>query len=121
MTTENGPLLMKSRIDKEVQAMLNKHRSWTFGQLLAELKKKVDFPDELEAALGKAVKDRNYLVHHFILEKSELLKSIEGLSSIDVDLKKYYDVFVELNGLCDKMTEMILKGALRDQKTDDGG
>jgi hypothetical protein len=119
MAVENSPFKKTANPDKDIQAMINKHRSWTFGQLLRELKKKTKFPEGLEASLDDAVGNRNYLVHHFILDNSALLKSTDGLAIIDVELKRHYDSFVALNRRCDAITEEILRDALEERAKDD--
>ena len=75
--------------------------------------KKIHFGPTLLTALEKAVETRNYLlVHHYILEKSEKLKSIIGfLSEMSQELKVAYDEFNRLNHECDLITVAILSEA----------
>jgi hypothetical protein len=37
----------------------------TFGQLISDVRKKIDVPGEIEEALSMALEDRNYLMHRF--------------------------------------------------------
>ena len=113
MAIDNIYLKREDGLDVDIEAMLNKHRLWTFGRLLKEVSKKVQLPIDLQHSLTKAVEDRNYLVHHFILEKSKLLKSLEGLASIDGELRGYYVSFGELNERCDEITIALLKKRLK--------
>ena len=50
----------------------------TLGRLLEEIKKKVGFRDEAVQALHKALRARNFLIHRFFNERSDLLLSQAG-------------------------------------------
>ncbi|MBU5635606.1 hypothetical protein KOM00_02555 [Geomonas sp. Red69] len=50
----------------------------TLGRLMEEIKQKVGFTDQSVYALRKALKARNFLIHRFYNERSDLLLTNEG-------------------------------------------
>jgi len=64
--------------DHEFQGSMEALGSQTLGRLMDEIKKKVGFTDEAVHALRKAQRARNFLIHRFYNERSNLMMSQSG-------------------------------------------
>ena len=71
-------------------------RKWTLGQLLRKVRQHVRFDDEsVDHSFEVALKNRNFLIHHFFLDRSSALSTTEGrlallneLIGIESDLER---------------------------------
>ncbi|MFT4579644.1 MAG: hypothetical protein ACI9UO_002490 [Nitrospinales bacterium] len=63
--------------EEEADSIINDISQKTLGRLLNELKKKSTLELELEQKLQDAVKNRNYLTHHFFIKIRSNLPQVE--------------------------------------------
>lgn len=84
----------------------------TFGRLLEEIKKKVGFRDEAVEALHKALRARNFLIHRFYNERSDLLLTQEGRDKALKEIQRKRDEIILATSLLDPvMNDLVrLKG-----------
>lgn len=64
--------------EQEFRGTMETLGTQTMGRLMEEIKLKVGFTDEAVYALRKALKARNFLIHRFYNERSDLLLTHEG-------------------------------------------
>ncbi|QXE89309.1 hypothetical protein [Geomonas subterranea] len=89
----------------------------TMGRLMEEIKQKVGFTDESVHALRKALKARNFLIHRFYNERSDLLLSNEGREKALREIRAKRTALNTANAMLDPvMKDLIrLKGIDMDQ------
>ncbi|QWV94134.1 hypothetical protein KP004_02790 [Geomonas oryzisoli] len=64
--------------EQEFRGTMESLGAQTMGRLMEEIKQKVGFTDDSVRALRKALKARNFLIHRFYNERSDLLLTHEG-------------------------------------------
>ena len=64
--------------DQEFKGSMESLGSQTLGRLMEEIKKKVGFTDDAVLALRKSQRSRNFLIHRFYNERSDLLLTQAG-------------------------------------------
>jgi len=64
--------------DQEFRGSMESLGSQTLGHLMEEIKKKVGFTDDAVLALRRALRARNFLIHRFYNERSDLLLNQAG-------------------------------------------
>ncbi|MBT3362192.1 MAG: hypothetical protein HN929_06080 [Chloroflexi bacterium] len=74
---------------EEIDALFDRARGKTLGRLISDVRVHIDVPTGLEAALANALKDRNFVTHHFfiihdidIISKRRRVKMIDELRQI---------------------------------------
>ncbi|MBJ6799631.1 hypothetical protein [Geomonas propionica] len=89
----------------------------TMGRLMEEIKLKVGFTDESVHALRKALKARNFLIHRFYNERSDLLLTNEGREKALREIRAKRATLITASAMLDPvMKDLIrLKGIDMDQ------
>ncbi len=89
----------------------------TMGRLMEEIKQKVGFTDESVRELRKALKARNFLIHRFYNERSDLLLTNEGRDRALREIRTKRAALNTANAMLDPvMKDLIrLKGIDMDQ------
>jgi hypothetical protein len=64
--------------DDQFKGWMDSLGTQTLGRLMEEIKKKVGFTDDAVAGLRRALKARNFLIHRFYNERSDLLLKPAG-------------------------------------------
>jgi hypothetical protein len=90
-----------------VDELLHTSYSMTLGQVAENLDGAFD-PD-LSKRLREAVKDRNFLAHHFWFEQCHLMPSKEHLLRLQADLHWYRDLFNELDAAVTEVMNPLLR------------
>ncbi|WP_026843129.1 hypothetical protein [Citrifermentans bremense] len=98
--------------DHEFRGYMENLGSQTLGRLMEEIKQRVGFTDEAVLALRKAQRARNFLIHRFYNERSDLLLSHEGREKALKEIQEKRSAVNIANGMLDPvMNDLIrLKG-----------
>ncbi len=81
--------------EEEADSIINDISQKTLGRLLNELKKKTTLEPELEQKLKDAVKNRNYLTHHFFYKNSFKFVTNRGQLEMIEELNSLREQFQE--------------------------
>jgi hypothetical protein len=92
MSIKNVDDMTRPRIEEK----LVEAYSLTLGQVIDRVKPLV--PPDLQTRLGEALEKRNYIAHHFWYDRVYQMFSQEGLIDIINELRKYRQLFSELDG-----------------------
>ena len=68
----------KSIDDEKFDESMNKFSKSTLGRLIGAIKKHVDIDSKSEEALKLALDERNYIIHYFFHDKTELFATRQG-------------------------------------------
>jgi thermostable 8-oxoguanine DNA glycosylase len=98
--------------EKEFQVSMENLGAQTLGRLMEEIKKKVGFTDSAVTSLRKALKARNFLIHRFYNERSDLLLSQAGRERALKEIREKREAINAANAMLDPvMNDLIqLKG-----------
>ena len=103
--------------EEEFRGSMESLGAQTMGRLMEEIKQKVGFTDESVHALRKALKARNFLIHRFYNERSDLLLTTEGRDRALREIRTKRAALNTANAMLDPvMKDLIrLKGIDMDQ------
>ncbi|GFO63086.1 hypothetical protein M1B72_18175 [Geomonas paludis] len=103
--------------EEEFRGSMESLGAQTMGRLMEEIKQKVGFTDESVHALRKALKARNFLIHRFYNERSDLLLTNEGRDRALREIRTKRAALNTANAMLDPvMKDLIrLKGIDMDQ------
>jgi hypothetical protein len=76
----------------------------TLGQLIADVRRKVDVPPDLESALNRALDDRNFLMHRFFAVHDTDFASTAGRRAMIAELAELTRGFQQTDGGVESMT-----------------
>lgn len=98
--------------EKEFKGYMDNLGAQTLGRLMEEIKTKVGFTDAAVAGLRKALKARNFLIHRFYNERSDLLLSQAGRERALREIRQKREAINAANAMLDPvMNDLIqLKG-----------
>jgi len=98
--------------DHEFRGSMETLGTQTLGHLMEEIKKKVGFTDDAVHALRKALRSRNFLIHRFYNERSDLLLSQTGRDKALNEIRQKRAAINTANAMLDPvMNDLIrLKG-----------
>lgn len=85
----------------EVSAAVDRADRKTLGQLLNDVRREVNMPHETEAALQRALQDRNYLFHWFFVNHDVDFESNPGRRNMIAELRAMASRFQEIDRLVD--------------------
>lgn len=77
----------------EVEALFSDNYAKTLGQLIQLVRARVSFPNDSEALIGRALAERNRLIHHFFRDHSENFVSEIGRREMIADLREMTALF----------------------------
>ncbi|MBJ6750898.1 hypothetical protein [Geomonas anaerohicana] len=103
--------------EEEFRGSMESLGAQTMGRLMEEIKQKVGFTDESVHALRKALRARNFLIHRFYNERSDLLLTSEGRDRALREIRTKRAALNTANAMLDPvMKDLIrLKGIDMDQ------
>ncbi len=102
--------LEASKVSKDdLHEVLDKHNRETLGRLIKVLRKKVDFPQELESDLQRALEKRNYVMHDFFLVKWDLHRLAGSPETMSEELCPIWDLFNDVQERVDSILEIVQK------------
>jgi hypothetical protein len=116
VSLEKSLLLLMASIDnlgnghlpkEALHSYLNKYRKKGIGPLIDELKKRIHFPDGLEAKLEKARSERNLVIHHFFTDEYETVILPNGPTLLSSRLRPIRNFFAEVHSEVDHLLELI--------------
>jgi hypothetical protein len=98
--------------DDQFKGWMDSLGAQTLGRLIEEIKKKVGFTDEAVDTLRRALRARNFLVHRFYNERSDLLFSQAGREKALLEIRQKRTAINTANAILDPvMNDLIgLKG-----------
>jgi len=70
------------------------HASKTLGQMLNDMRQRVDLPAGIEDDTRAALAKRNFLVHHFFKDRIELVFTVAGRRQVIQELHEAVELFV---------------------------
>lgn len=92
-----------------LHAVLDKHNRNTLGNLISALRRKVDFPEDLEVDLISALKKRNFVMHEFFIGKFDLMRLAGSPMTLSAELRPMRDLFDRVRERIDVILEVIEK------------
>lgn len=96
------------KVSKEdLYQVLNQHNRKTLGQLINALRKKVEFPKNLEADLCVALEKRNYITHHFFMDKLDILRLSRAPDKLSQELLPIRDFLLDVQRRVDSVLEVV--------------
>ncbi|MBU5614390.1 hypothetical protein [Geomonas azotofigens] len=103
--------------EEEFRGSMESLGAQTMGRLMEEIKQKVGFTDDSVHALRRALKARNFLIHRFYNERSDLLLTNEGREKALREIRAKRSQLNTANAMLDPvMKDLIrLKGIDMDQ------
>ncbi len=104
--------LNKSQFDSSLESVFKK----TLGQLISELRKTVEFPEEFDSILSDSLKKRNWLAHNYFWERSVKFLSKDGQEEMIEELRKMSEYFENIDHTLDTVLRkwMSAKGISED-------
>ena len=86
-------VMEKGGWDIKVRELMDTRYSQTLGRLIRDAAKKLDLPKELSSELEKALKERNWVTHHFFREYGAVGMSPALLSEATNRLEELWPYF----------------------------
>lgn len=108
LANENLNLWSKEHDDLIDEFMLNLSKK-TIGNLINNLKKYLNLPEEFEEQLKEGLNARNYLIHKFFNDQAENLLTIEGRKIALEKIKSKREILVNTIINLDPLIEVIMK------------
>ena len=105
LIAKNATKLSKNDFDN----LFSKAGSKTLGQLIHDLKRKVEFPKKLEESLINAKNNRNFVAHDFFKHHSINFGAERGRSHMIQKLRGYTRGFMTVISSVEKITEQLYK------------
>ena len=100
--------LGKGHFPKEMlHEYLKRHRKRPMGDLIKEVKKRMNIPPSLEANLEKARTDRNQIIHHFFVDEYETMVLPNGPTILSNKLRPVRDFFATVCSEVDKLIGLV--------------
>lgn len=87
-----------------VEQAFDRAERQTLGQLIADVRRKVDVPLDIESALNRTLDDRNYLAHRFFTTHDVDFRSATGRRAMIWELRDMTVSFQETNHVVEAMT-----------------
>jgi len=101
----------------------------TLGNLISQIRESITISQELEIALSKALKKRNWLTHHYFWERAAAFMKKEGRESMIEELREIADFFEDIDskltaiveewGRKQGITEQIIQRKMRELKNNE--
>jgi hypothetical protein len=102
--------LKAGKVEKnELYEVLDKHDRKTLGRLIKDVRAKVEFPQNLESDLNRALKRRNYVIHDFFLKDFDIRRMAGSPEKLSEELRPIRDLFDDVQNRVDKILETIQK------------
>ncbi|HBA89430.1 MAG TPA: hypothetical protein DCZ75_16030 [Geobacter sp.] len=95
--------------DQEFKGSMESLGSQTLGRLMEEIKKKVGFTDDAVLALRKSQRSRNFLIHRFYNERSDLLLTQAGRDTALAEIRKRRAAINEANAMLDAVMHDLVR------------
>lgn len=95
--------------EQEFRGSMENLGAQTMGRLMEEIKLKVGFTDESVHALRKALKARNFLIHRFYNERSDLLLTHEGRQKALREIRSKRESLNTANGMLDPVMKDLIR------------
>lgn len=90
---------------QDIDAFTDRQYKRTLGQLLKELAKYVDVPDDLSEGLGHALSVRNWLAHGFFRDRAEMFVTAAGCQHMINELDAASSLFEEASDVLNSLMQ----------------
>lgn len=90
----------------EIQKQLKTHKRKPMGILIKDLQERIELSTELLNILNKAKEKRNYIIHHFFIERVDVL--INNPSTLSNELRPIRDFLLDTCSKIDSLLEKII-------------
>ncbi|MCL4456537.1 MAG: hypothetical protein M1406_03905 [Nitrospirae bacterium] len=90
----------------EIQKQLKEHKRKPMGPLIINLQKRIEINNELLVILDEAKERRNYIIHHFFVERVDNLRN--DPSALSNELHPIRDLFCDAHSKIDSLLERII-------------
>lgn len=95
--------------DDEFKGSMDNLSAQTLGRLMEEIKNKVGFTDEAVQGLRKAQRARNFLIHRFYNERSDLLLSQKGRERALQEIRQKREAINIANSMLDPVMKDLIR------------
>lgn len=93
----------------DLHEVLDEHNRKTLAWLIKALRTKVTFPHALEADLTRALEKRNYVMHHFFLDRFDVLRLAESPEQMSQELRPIWELLNDVQGRTGAILEIVQK------------
>lgn len=90
----------------EIQKQLKEHKRKPMGALIRDLQERIEINSELLNILNEAKEKRNYIIHHFFVERVNNLRN--DPSALSNELRPIRDFFCYAHSIIDSLLEKII-------------
>lgn len=95
--------------DQEFKGSMESLGAQTLGRLMDEIKNKVGFTDEAVLSLRKAQRARNFLIHRFYNERSDLLLNQAGRDRALDEIRRRRAAINDANAMLDTVMKDLVR------------
>ena len=100
-----GKIRSSSEWHEKFDQFLGAHFEKTLGRMISALKTELTIPDDLESLLSAALKNRNWLAHHYFRERSDEFMNEAGRMKMISELEETQALFSRADETLEAVTK----------------
>jgi len=81
----------------------------TLGRLIATIREFTDLDSQAEAALREGLEARNFIIHHFFVDRTELFFTIEGRRQALIEVRRKRESMIRAFELLDPLAQALMR------------